>query len=253
MKQHKIRWRIPADYEGRSVELVQIYSHPEEGAKYTIGLDAATGFGSDYTSIQVWSNRVPFEQVAWLRNKRITTVKGTEVLHLLARYYNNAFIVPETRHPGNAYVDNLIEVYGYGQIYKRKQDLDTDPTISTKYGICTTEADKHLLINEAKKLLEHPDGAGSKVVFHDPVTLNEFCNYVYKEDKSKTGAMEGANDDTVMATLLAWRGCSMLPQAQKERVRVYSRKDEDKAHKAYLDRKFHERIFGPKGRRHVRV
>lgn len=235
---------VKTEDKGR-VDLVSIYEFPEKGTKYTIGVDAATGFGADYTSIQVWSNRMPFEQVAWLRNKRINTVKGSEVMIALAKYYNNAFIVPETRHPGNAYVDNAIEVYSYGNIYRRKQVLDEDPSVSSKYGICTTEADKHLLINTAKSLMENPDGP--QVVFHDPITLNEFCNFVYVEDKRKTGAGEGFNDDTVIATMLALLGCSMWPQKAKEVVAQYSPKDEDAAFAQYLMKR-HFATIGDKER-----
>jgi hypothetical protein len=236
----KWKFHLATSKDAHRVDLVSIYRHPEREARYTIGLDAATGFGADYTSVQVFTNRMPFEQVAWLRNKRITTVKGSEVMIALAKYYNNAFIVPETRHPGNAYVDNAIEVYGYGNIFRRKQVLDEDPSVSSKYGICTTEADKHLLINQAKSLMENPDGA--QVIFHDSITLNEFCNFVYIEDKRKTGAMQGAFDDTVMAAMLALHGCLLKPQAPIEKPRLYSPKEEDAAFAQYLMSKHSGRL-----------
>lgn len=238
----KQRFKLATSAEKTRVDAVSIYAHPEPDTRYTIGLDAATGFGNDYTSIQVFSNRIPFEQVAWVRNKRITTVKGSEVLYALAKYYNSAFIVPETRHPGNAYVDNLIEVYGYGNIFRRKQVLDEDPAVSTKYGICTTEADKHLLINQAKTLMENPDGP--QVIFHDPVTLNEFCNFVYIEDKRKTGAGEGFNDDTVMAAMLALYGCALRPQEERVSVKQYNRQDEDIAQRQHLMQNHWDRLVG---------
>ncbi len=240
----KWKFYLAAEKDKNRVDLVSIYLHPEKDERYTIGVDAATGFGADYTSIQVFGNRMPFEQKAWLRNKRITTVKGSEVMIALAKYYNNAFIVPETRHPGNAYVDNAIEVYGYGNIFRRKQVLDEDPTVSSKYGICTTEADKHLLINQTKALMEAPDG--SQVIFHDPVTLNEFCNFVYIEDKRKTGAGEGFHDDTVMGVMLALHGCSLFPQQAKEKVRLYDPKGEDAAFAQYLMRRHSARLLDKK-------
>lgn len=223
-----------------SNDIVSIYEHPEEDTRYTIGADAATGFGADYTAIQVWSNRIPFEQVAWFRNKRTTTVLGSEVMIALARYYNNAFIVPETRHPGNAYVDNAIEIYGYGNIFRRKQVLDEDPTVSSKYGICTTEADKHLLINQAKALMENPDGP--QLIFHDEITLNEFCHFVFVEDRRKTGAGPGFHDDTVMAAMLAIHGCSLYPQQPRVEKRTFTLEDENTAQVAYLMERHFERM-----------
>jgi hypothetical protein len=234
----KWKFHLARGEDSRRADLVSIYEHPKKDCRYTLGLDAATGFGADYTSIQIWSNRMPFEQVAWLRNKRVTTVQGSKVMIALAKYYNNAFIVPETRHPGNAYVDNAIEVYGYGHIFRRKQVLDEDPSVSSKYGICTTEADKHLLINQTKSLMENPDGP--QVIFHDEVTLNEFCNYVFIEDKRKTGAMSGAFDDTVMAAMFALHGCLLRPQAAVEKEEVFNPKEEDAAFAQYLL----ERHFG---------
>ena len=122
MKSHKYEFELTQLKDKYSQELVTIFKFPEPDMRYTLGLDAATGFGADYTAIQIWSKRLPFEQVAWLWNNRTTTVKGSMVMIALARYYNNAYIVPETRHPGNAYVDNAIEVYGYGNIYQKRQE-----------------------------------------------------------------------------------------------------------------------------------
>jgi hypothetical protein len=251
MPQHKPRFILASPGDKHRTDLVTIYHHPEPDAKYTMGLDAATGFGADYTSIKVFSNRMPFEEVAWLRNKRITTVKGSEVANALGRYYNTAFIVPETRHPGNAYVDNLIEVYAYPKLFRRRQTLDEDPSVSSKYGICTTEADKHLLINQTKALMENPDGP--QVIFHDGILLNEFCNYVYIEDKRKTGAGEGFFDDTVMAAMLALHGCSLFPQAPREEVEEYNPKEEDRAHQKYLMENDRGRTVEGKERKFVRV
>jgi hypothetical protein len=239
-----LKTRLPGPSDTYNTQIVTIYAHPEADTKYSIGLDAATGCGGDYTYIPVWSHRIPFEQVAWLRSRTITTVQGSEVLWYMARYYNKAFIVPETRYPGNAYVDNLIEVYAYGNIFKRTQDLDEDPSVSSKYGICTTEADKNLLVNDAKRLLENRDGP--QVIFHDPVSIQEMCNFVYIEDKRKMGAGEGFNDDTVMGNMLAWQGCILKPQPPKPKVSEHINRNEEQAHKEYLMKRHKERILEPK-------
>ena len=243
-KPHKYKFVLAGPQDKHRNDLVSIYHHPEPDTKYTIGLDGATGFGADYTSIQVWSNRLPFEQVAWLWNKRITTVVGSEVTFGLAKYYNNAYIVPETRLPGNAYVDNLILNYGYGNIYQKEQSLDEAPSVSSKYGICTTDADKHIFIDNFKQLTEGVNGP--QIIFHDENTIYEFCNYVFIEDKRKTGAASGFFDDCVMAAMLAVFGCSLRPQAARVVEEVYDNKKEDTAHHAYLMARNKERVFGKK-------
>jgi len=59
------------------------------------------------------------------------------------------------------------------------------------------------------------------------------------------GGGEGFNDDTVMATLLAWTGCSLRPQQPKEKPIVYTRDDEEAAHQSYLLKRHRERIKEP--------
>ena len=243
MKSHKYEFRLAGPEDKYRTDLVSIWQFPEPDTRYTIGLDAATGFGADYTSIQVWSNRLPFEQVAWLRNKRTTTPVGSEVMVALARWYNNAYIVPEIRFPGNAYVDNAIND-NYTHIHQKIQTLDENPSESSKYGISTTEADKHLLVNNFKELTEGIDGP--KIIFHDEITIYEFCNFVYLADKDKMGGGEGFHDDTVDAALLALYGCSKRPQKQREVPEEYSIENEDAAHRAYLVKKNKEALFGRK-------
>jgi len=231
-------------------DAVSVFCKPESDTKYAIGVDGATGKGEDYTSIQVWSRRLPFEQVAWFRSKTISTVAGSAVMVNLAKWYNNALLVIETRFPGNAYQDNAIETYRYQNLYRKEDRLDTAPGVSAKFGICTTEADKRLMVNETMRLLYAPDG--SQMVFHDPVTIEEFCNFVYIEDKGKVGAAPGSHDDTVMATMLAMRGCVLNPQKprpKREKVTV----DEHTAHMQYLLKKDFERVAGGQKSRLVRV
>lgn len=246
LKRHNYKFVLAGSEDKYRTDLVSIYKPPESDTRYTLGLDAATGFGADYTSIQVWSNRLPFEQVAWLRNKRTTTVVGSEVMVALARWYNNAYIVPETRYPGNAYVDNAIEKFGYGYIYQKMQSLDEAPSVSSKYGICTTETDKHILINSFKELTEGIDGP--RIIFNDEVTIYEFCNFVYVGDKRKTGAGLGFHDDTVMAAMLALcYGCSVHPQKPREIKKEYSIEDENRAQHLYLMKLDRKRIQEKKG------
>lgn len=231
---------------------VSVFSHPERDTKYTIGVDGALGVGRDYTSIVVFSNRIPFEQVAWIHSKTINTVDGSRVMIDLARYYNKAMLVIETRQPGNAYQDNAIQVYNYHYLYQAEQHLDESPTVSSKFGICTTEAWKNLLVNETKKLLEHKVGGVSQpqVIFNDPFTLQCFCNFVYVEDKRKMEATEGANDDPVMASMLALHGCLLRPQPPRPKRQKFDL-TEDEAHKEYLLKKHFERIM--KGKKVERV
>ena len=189
---------------------LKIYEFPDKELKYSIGIDTATGVGQDYTVMQVLSNTVPFEQVAMFRAKW-SVVDAAKFANDLGHYYNQAMICVETNYPGNAVQDALIQTYRYPRNYQAEQHLDEAPNVSTKYGFQTTQASKWLLIREMQSALK-----SNEIVLHDRQTLEELGTYVYIEDKSKTGAAQGLNDDCVMGIMLAYHIAMMWPQKLKK-------------------------------------
>ncbi len=232
-----MKYRFDYLPENPSVDLLHIYRMPDDPEElFSIGCDAATGVLGDYTSLQVFSHRVPYEQVAWFHSNRISTVEGSRVMVEMGYFFNEAQLVIETNYPGNAYQDNALEVYMYPKLYSEESHLQQDIKYSKTFGIKTTEQSKALLINEMKTLVEHKDYKGKyvwQIRFHDPFTLQSFTDFVYLEDKSKTGAISGCIDDPVMAAMLAVRGCNQKPQEARD-TRKPIIMDEDKAHKSYL-------------------
>lgn len=186
-----------------------IYRHPIANERYTIGIDTATGVGQDYTVMQVLSNRLPFSQDATFRAK-LSVVDAAEVAYKLGTFYNDALIVCETNYPGNAVQDALIMQYRYPHNYQAEERLDEDPSISCKYGFKTTQASKWLLIRELEEALKSND-----IILRDKNTIEELMNYLYIEDKTKTGAVQGGNDDAAIAVMLAVHGCLLLPVRTK--------------------------------------
>ncbi len=223
--------------ENPGVDLLHIYRMPTDPEElFSIGCDAATGVLGDYTSLQVFSHRIPYEQVAWFHSNRISTVEGSRVMVEMGYFFNKAQLVIETNYPGNAYQDNALEVYVYPNLYSEESHLQQDIKYSKTFGIKTTEGSKALLINEMKTLVEHKDYKGNyvpRIIFHDPFTLQSFTDFVYLEDKSKAGAISGCNDDPVMAAMLAVRGCNQKPQ-EAVRTKHPIRMTEDQAHKSRL-------------------
>lgn len=109
--------------------------------------------------------------------------------------------------------DAITDTYRYHNCYQKEERLDSDPNISGKYGWATTQTVKWMLIREFQQALEHKE-----VILNDLMTVDELCQYVYKEDKNKTGAAEGLNDDCVIAVLLAFHAARLFPQAKKKTV-----------------------------------
>jgi len=190
---------------------LQIWEQPIKGQRYTIGIDTSTGLAKDWTVMQVLSNIYPFEQVAMFRAKW-SVVESAAFSNELGRYYNDAMIIVETNYPGNAVQDALIQTFKYPKNYQAEQHLDESPNISSKYGFTTTQASKWLLIREMQEALE-----GKSIIINDLQTIDELGTFVYIEDKSKTGATQGLNDDTVMALMLAYHAAFMWPQQRRIR------------------------------------
>jgi hypothetical protein len=82
--------------------------------------------------------------------------------------------------------------------------------MSSKYGFQTTEATKWMLIREFQAAIKNRE-----IIINDRQTIEELGSFVYKEDKSKTGAIEGLNDDCVMAIMLAHLGAMLYPEKPK--------------------------------------
>lgn len=185
-----------------------IFHPPEPGMVYTVGIDAATGLGNDYTAIQVLWNAIPFAQCAVYRSN-LPPVETTRAANNIGLFYNEALIICETNYPGNSVQDNLLNFYNYPRNYRAEQHLDEDPTISSKYGFRTTEPSKWMLIHELQNSLER-----NEILIYDDETLNELLNFVYVSGKNKAGAADGFNDDLVMSLMLALHGASLYPCAK---------------------------------------
>ena len=186
---------------------LQVWRHPKDSTKYTVGIDTSTGVVQDWTVMQVLENHLPFEQVAMFRAKW-SVVECGKMAYQLGSFYNQALIVCETNYPGNAVQDALVMTYRYPHNYQSEERLDSDPGISSKYGFQTTEASKWLLIREFQNAIKNRE-----IILNDRQTVEELGSFVYKEDKSKTGAIEGLNDDCVIALMLAYRGAMLYPEA----------------------------------------
>jgi hypothetical protein len=188
---------------------LEVWKHPDSTHNYTIGIDTSTGVGTDWTVMQVLDNAIPFEQVAKFRAKW-SVVDCGKMAYMLGTYYNEGLIVCETNYPGNAVQDALVMTYRYPHNYQREEHLDSDPGISSKYGFQTTEATKWMLIREFQSAIKNRE-----IIVNDRQTIEELGSFVYKEDKSKTGAIEGLNDDCVMAIMLAHLGAMLYPDRPK--------------------------------------
>ena len=195
-------------YQFVPIELgpLKVFRLPEPDMVYTMGGDTSTGLAKDFSAYQILSNTMPFEQVAVFRAKW-PVPKVTKFVDQLGRFYNEALLVQEINYPGNSVQDALLTFYNYPRNYQAIKSLETEMDITDKYGFRTTEPSKWLIIGALLMAMEQ-----GNIIIHDPTTFEELRNFVYIQSKSKAGAAEGFNDDTVMALMLALHGANLYPQ-----------------------------------------
>jgi hypothetical protein len=158
----------------------------KEDRYYMLTADTATGHGRDFSTFQVMDifNR---EQVAEFRYQIPTDSFGM-LIKKMARYYNNAFVVVETNHPGPATFNEVyksrIDPYPNVYVQKRGKDLASWET---------TSKTRVKLIEAYFRDLEN----GSIHVYSSRL-LEEIKTFIWS-DSDKPEALTGYNDDLVMS------------------------------------------------------
>lgn len=216
-----------------------VYGEPEKGDKYTIGIDTGGGVGLDYTVGVVLSNRLPFEQKAIWRSNKLRPAIAAEELAKLGWYYNNAFLVIESNAMGAGLLSCIADTHKYSNLFRKPEQLDVDPNVSDKLGWATTQTGKFLLITELQQAFRE-----DALVLHDKTTVEELCQYIYIEDKAKTGTAAGLHDDCVIALMLALYGARLYPQKPKPKPKLQVHPD--KAQEHAMMKKFMDWVKSPK-------
>jgi Intein splicing domain/Terminase large subunit, T4likevirus-type, N-terminal/LAGLIDADG-like domain len=153
---------------------------------YMLTADTATGHGRDFSAFQVMDvfNR---EQVAEFKYQIPTDSFGM-LIKKTARYYNHAFVIVETNHPGPATFNEIYKsrVDPYPNVFVQKRGKEL---VSWE----TTSKTRVKLIEAYFRDLEN----GSVHVYSSRL-LEEIKTFIWSEN-DKPEAMESYNDDLVMA------------------------------------------------------
>jgi hypothetical protein len=202
---------------------LKVWKQPQQGHRYVIGVDLAEGIdrsavagravlGGENPDFSVASvlDIDSGEQVAVLRG-RIDPGTFADMVDLLGRWYNLAYLIPEANGPGLAFLAVLQRVhYPMGRVYHREPTPDErysteNDTLLDKLGWKTTTVTRPQLVSAL-------DGAIRElaIFLHDAVTVDECYSFIYKPN-GKTEAQEGDHDDCVIATALAVIGIRSAP------------------------------------------
>jgi len=226
-------WIILKPKEERMEGRLLIWKPPEEGRRYVMATDTASGRGiesldqedrkeggTDYNVIQV-VDCVTHQLVAMFRGKW-PYAKLHEIQYKLGKEYHFAYNVTEATDHGLTVINNFQRDYIDTGKYPRQlmhstQYLDAKTKkMQMKYGFYTNLKTKPLVLDRLAEAIED-----ETLRCHSSKVQSECLRFEIKDD-GKMGAMDGYHDDTVMTLAIALYN---VPNALRVTREVFTKKD----------------------------
>lgn len=210
-----------------------IWEKPLVGFRYVLGVDSSEGLGKDNACIQVLNASTGF-QAAEFASPNVKPDQLASYAIAIAKYYNNALIVPEINSSGTSLVDHLKTKYY--NIYKREVFDKRSKETRDVLGWRTTGTSKPLLVNALEEAVRE-----EYIAVNSEDTLKEMRTFVRTEEQGHQGfGAEGMNkDDRVIALGLAYQGIKWQPR-MKAPVSVAQDKLKEYLEKKRLSQHFPE-------------
>lgn len=186
-----------------------IWEEPLDGFKYVLGVDSSEGLGKDNACIQVLNAHTGF-QAAEFATPNVKPDQLAAYALEIAKWYNNALIVPEINSSGTSLVDHLKTKYY--NIYKREVFDKRTKETREMLGWRTTGTTKPLLVNALEEAVRE-----EYISVNSKETLGEMRTFVRTDAQGRQGyGAEGTNkDDRVIALGLAYQGIRWMPRMKK--------------------------------------
>lgn len=195
----------PVPYVFTTDDGLDILDEPITGRQYVVVVDTSRGVGGDYSAFTVTDvTQIPYKVVGKYRNNTISPLLYPNVIHKVARDYNNAYILVEINDIGQQIADILHGELEYENIFrvgsssKQGQFLASGFKGSSFLGVKTTKQVKRMGCSNLKTLIE-----SQKLLIFDKDIISELSTFI--EVRGSYAADEGYHDDLVMTlVLLAW-------------------------------------------------
>lgn len=180
---------------GVSGEIV-FYKEPVANTVYLIGMDVATGSGSDFTTIVVYDFPA-LEQIAEFRSNTMSSVTGYHMLKKLLRIFEKA--------KGTVYFS--VENNGVGEGIMALYEADENPPETAEFvsetgqkrkGMTTTGKSKIKACMTFKEMVER-----DSIKIRSKALIAEMKHFV--RSKGSYAAKTGSTDDLIMASLIVVR------------------------------------------------
>jgi len=180
--------------------IVEVYNFPGDKTKGAIGVDISEGKGNDRSSASFLNYDTMTEDIVINTNKLDPSQFAIEMWKL-GYFCNKALVAIENNGPGLACILPLRNGQGEYTPYKKlyyKEILDEQSKkLTKKFGWTTNAKSKPVMIDKLAEVIRE-----GLVGIPSEDTVRELQCYIIYED-GKTGAVEGQNDDRVIALSIA--------------------------------------------------
>jgi hypothetical protein len=188
-----------------SRDSLDVYEEPVVGASYVMTVDVARGQGIDFSAFSVFdTTEIPYKVVAKYKNNEVAPLHFPNIINIVGKRYNDAYILVEINDIGSQVADVLHHDLEYEYLYstswygRHGQQLSGGVKKDSSFGVRTTRAMKKLGCSNLKSLLEE-----DKLLIPDYDMISELTTFVSSGDSFS--ADDGAHDDLAMTLVLfAW-------------------------------------------------
>ena len=182
---------------------LELYKKPEKNRTYALVADVARGTEQDYSAFLVFDvSEVPYRIVAKYRNNEIKPLLFPNVIHDVAKAFNNAYVMIEGNEIGEQVATALQYDLEYDYLIMASMRGRAGQILGSGFsggkvqlGVRTTKAVKMLGCSNLKQLIET-----DKLIINDYDLITEFSTFV-KHGQSFQ-AEEGHTDDLAMCCVL---------------------------------------------------
>jgi len=182
---------------------LELYKKPQKEGLYTIVCDVARGTEQDYSAFLVFDvSQLPYRIVAKYRNNEIKPLLFPNVIHDVAKAYNNAYVMIEVNDIGEQVATAMQYDLEYDNLIMASMRGRAGQILGSGFsggkvqlGVRTTKAVKMLGCSNLKQLIET-----DKLIVNDYDLITEFSTFV-KHGQSYQ-AEEGHTDDLAMCCVL---------------------------------------------------
>lgn len=198
-------------FDNNEKGLIEVYNFPTDSHKYVIGADLSEGIGNDRSSASVINLDTLTEDVVINTNK-IDPSQFAGELWKLGHWCNKSLIAIEGNGPGLACIIPLRngqhDYTPYKNLYYKEVLDEQTKKLTKKFGWRTDARSKPLMIDKLAEMIRE-----SLVTIPSEDTIRELQTFVIGED-GKMGAVDGTNDDRVIALAIAVMMYSLRPKVE---------------------------------------